>query len=103
MVGDATSRVRCIDSPALDGAVTGVRDLDDGPDLSPNLTNVSIDFSRLPFRPLRIVAFRFSSINPISRSCASFMSMSSELVSSKATVAPKTLEGLFRLGGLGDR
>jgi hypothetical protein len=94
-------------------AVTGVRDRDDGPELgfdrlvdpepepSPSLTNVSIDFSKFPFSPFNTVVFLLSSLNPISRSCASFPSRLS--TPSAATDVPNTLDCLFLLSGDGDR
>lgn len=99
-----------IEIPALNGAVAGVRDLDGGPersefstrpDRSPSRTKVSTDFSRLPFRPLSMVMFRFSSANPMSRSLANFMIMLSSEDCPEATAVPKTLDGLFFLGGVG--
>jgi len=44
--------------------------------LSPRRTKVSIDFSKLPPSPLRTAVFLFSSLKPISRSLASFISKS---------------------------
>lgn len=80
-LGDDFSRVRLIVMPAVgeSPALNGVRDRDEGPEPSPNLTNVSIDFSRLPESPFRTVKLRFSSMKPISRKVASFPSKSSAL------------------------
>jgi hypothetical protein len=95
------------ESPALNGAVAGVRDLDGGPERSarsersPSRTKVSTDLSRLPFKPLSMVMFRFSSVNPMSRSLASFTIISSSDDCSEATVVPNLLDGLFFLGGVG--
>ncbi len=92
-------------------ALNGVRDREDGPEVSPiftfsdkpfpspSRTKVSMDFSRFPPSPFKTAMFLFSSRNPISRNLAIFDSRSS---SPTFTVAPNTLDCLF-LGGDGDR
>jgi hypothetical protein len=106
--GGSLSRVRSIVSPA--DALKGVRERDEGPESgfvsppvppSPSLTKVSMDFSKLPCTPFRTVIFLFSSLNPISRSFANFMSKSAG--PSDPTDAPNTLDSLFFLSGEGDR
>jgi hypothetical protein len=104
-------RVRFIIMPAPGlGSVIGVRDREDGPGFSPDLatplplpppspslTRASIDLSRFPPSPLSTFMLLLSSLKPISRSLANFDSKSSGLST------PNTLDGLFRLGGDGDR
>lgn len=68
---------------------------------SPRRTKVSIDFSKFPFNPFSTAIFRFSSLNPISRSFAILLSKSS-WVSLLTEVVRKILEG-FLGGGEGDR
>ena len=107
--GGSFSRIRSIVSPV--DALKGVRERDEGPESgfgsppgpppSPSLTKVSMDFSKLPCTPFRIVIFRFSSLNPMSRSFASFISKSAG--PSEPTDAPNTLDSLFLLSGEGDR
>ena len=61
---------------------------------SPSLIKASTALSRFPLSPFSTVELRFSSGNPISRSVASFDSSPSPV-----TLEPKTLDGLFTLGG----
>lgn len=101
--GDSLSLVRCIEMPAV--ALNGVRDREAGPDVPPNLTSDSTAFSKFPFSPFNTVVFRFSSVKPISRNFASFLSKSSTVLleTSIPAVAPNILDGLFLIGGEGDR
>lgn len=109
-VGEAiSSRLRLMVNPAE--APTGVRDRTgggaatsrtfDAPLPSPRRTRVSMDFSRLPLKPLSTAVFLFSSLNPISRNFANFISSSS--IPSAPTGVPNTRDGLFRGGGDGVR
>jgi hypothetical protein len=77
-VGDGDGLDLLIESPALSGAVKGVRDLEGGPDLSPRRTKVSIDFSRFPLNSFKIMVFFLSSMKPISLSWTSLVSKSPE-------------------------
>ena len=63
---------------------------------SPSLMSASTALSRFPFKPFRTVEFFFSSGKPISLRVASFDSSPSPDV---LTLDPKTLDGLFTLGG----
>jgi hypothetical protein len=89
--------------------VVGVRAREEGPEFftrpvepgpSPSRTRVSIDLSKFPLSPFKTARFRLSSLNPIFRSLAIFISISSEV--GDPTSAPNNLEGLFLLGGEGD-
>lgn len=77
----------------------GVLDLEAGALSSPSLTSDSMVRSRLPPRPFKTVALRFSSVKPISRSCASFESISPP---PPPTLAPNTLDCLLTWIGEGD-
>jgi len=101
--------VRSIVNPAV--GLRGVLDREEGPEVlvvglglggirgtpfpSPSLANVSMDFSRFPERPFKTAIFLFSSINPISRNFAIFMSKSSSYVA--PTLFPNILDCLFIL------
>lgn len=102
---DTAGRVRSIVKPVV--GVIGVRDREEGPENSPDLssgvgfpspsrTRVSIDFSRLPLSPFKTAKFLFSSVNPISLSLLSFESKSA--LPSDPTAVPNTLDCLFLLG-----
>ena len=78
---------------SLSGGV-GVLPLDLPGFCSPSLIKASTARSRLPLRPFSTVALRFSSGNPMSRNVASLDSSPSPV-----TLEPKTLDGLFNLGG----
>jgi hypothetical protein len=68
---------------------------------SPSRTKVSMAFSMFPFTPFRTMVLRFSSVNPMSRNCASFSAARSLL--SWPKLAPKTFEGLLRSSPIGLR
>lgn len=102
--GELSTGVRFIDNPAEAGVLDFEDDSMDsgffagatGAFPSPNLTKVSIDFSRLPPSPFSTAKFLFSSANPISRSFAILASKSSFPYS--PTAAPNTLDCLLRFG-----
>lgn len=64
---------------------------------SPNLTNVSTDFSTLPSRPRSTCMFLLSSANPISLKYANFVSNPSSRLA--PTSAPRNLAGFLSFGG----
>jgi hypothetical protein len=109
--GKLFSRVRFTDIPP-DG-VTGVRGSEEKPEScpdlgmgadpgpSPSFTRTPIAFWISPPTRCRTARFCLSSLNPISRSLARFDSRSAMFGS--PTSVPNNFEGLFRLGGDGDR
>ena len=88
-------KVRPEEPPAL----VGVRETEPLRGLlpSPNLTKVSMDFSKFPLRPFKTVAFLFSSKNPMSLNLNILFSCSS--LPEEATWVPKTRDGLLRTRG----
>lgn len=77
-------------------ALTGVRVREGGFAVSPSWTNASIARSRFPSVFLSTTEFRLVSGKPISLRVASFESKVSSWL---RTAEPRTLEGLFALGG----
>jgi len=75
---------------------TGVPPLDFAGFCSPSRISASTALSRFPFRPFKTVVFRFSSAKPISLNVVNFESSPSPEV---LMLDPKTLDGLFILGG----
>ena len=109
--GKLFSRERFTDIPPE--GVTGVRRPEDKPEsrpeldmpaepwLSPILTRVPIAFWISPPTFFKTARFCLSSLNPMSRSLARFDSKSVGFGS--PTSVPNNFEGLFRLGGDGER
>lgn len=111
-LGRLFSRVRSTDIPPADG-VTGVREPDERakscpgldmpvpPWVSPALTRVPIALCKSPPTFFKAARFCLSSLNPISYNLAKLVSKSAGVGS--PTSVPNNFEGLFRLGGVGDR
>ena len=89
----ATSRMEVVEAVCVKLRFTGIDDClggtipGDGPP-SPSLTKASIVFSIFPLTPFSTRRFLWSSVKPISRSLASFLSVS--WLSPLSTLAPNS-------------